>query len=72
MDIHLILHPFTSQKPGAKNLKEYDLKTFDQDEWSPKSPDSNPLDCYFWNKVKANVNDGRHNKPFKYKNKMMK
>ena len=35
-----------------------------KEEWPPKSLDSNPLDFYFWNKVKREVYKGRHNKPF--------
>ena len=58
----LILYPFKSQKPGAKFLKEYDLKTFYQAELSPNSPDSKSLDWYFWNKVKTKVYASRHNK----------
>ena len=34
-------------------------------EWPPSSPDTNPLDYYFWNKVKEKVYEGRHNKPFR-------
>ena len=33
-------------------------------EWPPKSPDSNPLDFYFWSRVKRKVYEGRHNRPF--------
>ena len=33
-------------------------------EWSPKSPDSNPLDFYFWSRVKRKVYEGRHNRQF--------
>ena len=43
-----------------------------KEEWPPKSPDSNPLDYYFWNQVKTKVYDGRHNKPFKNENEMIK
>ena len=34
-------------------------------EWPPTSPDSNPLDYFFWNKVKEKVYEGRHNQPFR-------
>ena len=34
-------------------------------EWPPSSPDCNPLDYYFWNKVKTEVYRDRLNKPFK-------
>ena len=30
-----------------------------KDQWPPKSPDCNPLDFYFWNKVKTKVYEGR-------------
>lgn len=43
-----------------------------KDEWPPKSPDSNPLDYYFWNKVKREVYKGRLNKPFKTEEEIMK
>ena len=33
-------------------------------EWPPNSPDVNPLDYYFWDKVKVCVYQERHNKPF--------
>ena len=36
-----------------------------KDEWPPSSPDSNPLDYYFWNQVKLKVYQGRpFNQPF--------
>ena len=34
-------------------------------EWPPNSPDCNPLDYYFWDKVKVKVYKGRHCDPFK-------
>ena len=34
-------------------------------EWPPYSPDSNPLDYYFWERVKTKVYEGRHNNPFR-------
>ena len=33
-------------------------------EWPPSSPDSNPLDYYFWSVLKTKVYEGRMNKPF--------
>ena len=33
-------------------------------EWPQWSPDCNPLDYYFWNKVKEKVYENRLNKPF--------
>ena len=36
-----------------------------KDDWPPSSPDSNPLDYYFWNQVKLKVYDSRpFNQPF--------
>ena len=35
-----------------------------KDEWPPKSPDANPLDYYFWSRVKDKVYEGRLNKHF--------
>ena len=34
-------------------------------EWPPSSPDSNPLDYYFWNQVKVKVYEGMLNTPFR-------
>ena len=33
-------------------------------EWPPSSPDCNPLNYYFWNKVKEKVYENRLNKSF--------
>ena len=33
-------------------------------EWLPRSPDSNPLDYYFWSQLKKIVYEGRMNRPF--------
>ena len=41
-----------------------------KEEWPPKSPDSNPLDYYFWNQVKQKVYADRHNKPFASEDEM--
>lgn len=35
-----------------------------KDQWPPKCQDSNPLDYYFWSRVKAKVYENRINKPF--------
>ena len=42
-----------------------------RNEWPPKSPDSNPLDYYFWSKVKRKVYEGRLNNPFKSEQEMI-
>ena len=42
-----------------------------KDQWPPKSPDSNPLDYYFWNKVKTKVYQGRIDKPFESEEEMI-
>ena len=39
-------------------------------EWPPRSPDCNPLDYFFWNKVQEKVYQGRHCKPFKDANEL--
>ena len=33
-------------------------------DWPPKSPDCNPLDYYFWDRVQEKVYDGRYCYPF--------
>ena len=33
-------------------------------EWPPNSPDINPLDFYFWDKVVSKVYEGRYCHPF--------
>ena len=43
-----------------------------KEDWPPKSPDSNPLDYYFWNRVKSKVCEGRMNKPFKSEEEMIR
>ena len=45
--------------------KELKTRFIAKTEWPPSSPDTNPLDYYFWNKVKERVYEGRHNNPFK-------
>ena len=42
-----------------------------KDQWPPKSPDTNPLDYYFWSKVKTKVYEGRINQPFQNENEMI-
>ena len=43
-----------------------------KEDWPPKSPDSNPLDYYFWSRVKSKVYEGRMNKPFKNEEEMIR
>lgn len=43
-----------------------------KDEWPPKSPDTNPLDYYFWSRVKEKVYEGRLNKPFVSEDEMIR
>ena len=43
-----------------------------KEDWPPRSPDSNPLDFYFWDRVKVRVYGGRMNKPFKNEEEMMR
>ena len=43
-----------------------------KDEWPPSSPDSNPLDYYFWNQIKLKVYEGRpFNQPFRNEQELM-
>ena len=39
-------------------------------EWPPASPDCNPLDYYFWDKVKMKVYGDRFNQAFKDENEL--
>ena len=43
-----------------------------KDQWPPKSPDSNTLDYYFWNKVKTKVYEDRQNTPFESEEEISK
>ena len=47
---------FLKQKLKSRFVKNTD--------WPPKSPDYNPLDCYFWDRVQEKVYDGRYCYPF--------
>ena len=42
-----------------------------KDQWPPKSPDCNPLDYFFWNKVKTKVDQGRIKQPFESEEEMI-
>jgi len=42
-----------------------------KDEWPPKSPDSNPLDYYFWSIVKRKVYEGWLNNPIKSESELI-
>ena len=42
-----------------------------KDQWPPNSLDTNPLDYYFWSKVKSKVYEGRINQPFKNEEEMI-
>ena len=43
-----------------------------KDQRPPKSPDSNPLDYYFWNKVKTKVYEDRQNTPLESEEEISK
>ena len=47
---------FLKQKLKSRFVKNTD--------WPPKSPDCNPLDYYFWDRVQEKVYDGRYCYPF--------
>ena len=49
-----IVQEFLKQELNRRFIKPSD--------WPPYSPDSNPLDYYFWNNVKEKVYEGRMNK----------
>lgn len=55
---------FLSERLNRRYVKKED--------WPPKSPDSNPLDYYFWSRVKSKVYEGRMNKPFKNEEEMIR
>ena len=42
-----------------------------KDQWPPNSPDTNPLDFYFWNEVKTKVYNNRMNNPFEDKEEII-
>ena len=41
-------------------------------EWPPSSPDCNPLDYHFWNKIKEKVYEDRFNQPFSNEEELKK
>ena len=41
-------------------------------EWPPTSPDCNPPDYYFWEKVQRKVYENRFNRPFENENALMR
>ena len=51
-----------------ENLNRRHVK---KEDWPPKSPDTNPLDFYFWSRVKRKVYEGRHNQPFANEDEMI-
>ena len=58
-------------------VQDFLTKTFNSrfnktHEWPLSSPDCNPLDYYFWNKVKEKVYENRLNKPFENKRELKK
>ena len=54
-------------------LKEkLDSKFIKQTEWPPSSPDCNPLDYHFWNKIKEKVYENCFGQPFKTEDKLKK
>ena len=54
-------------------LKEKLRKRFiKHNEWPPHSPDCNPLDYYFWDKIKTKVYEDRFNQAFENENELKK
>jgi len=50
------IQKFLKEKCKSRFVKSTD--------WPPKSPDCNPLDFYFWDRVQQKVYEGRHCNPF--------
>ena len=52
-------------------LKEKMSKRFmKHTEWPPSSPDCNPVDYYFWNKIKEKVYEDQFIQPFRNSNEL--
>ena len=57
--------PSHRYKPVQQFLKDKLKSRFVKNtEWPPASPDCNPLDYFFWNKVQEKVYEGGHCEPF--------
>ena len=52
--------------------EKLDSKFIKHTEWPPSSPDCNPLDYHFWNKIKEKVYENRFGQPFKTEDKLKK
>ena len=52
------------EKLGSKFIKHT--------KWRPLSPDWNPLDYHFWNKIKEKVYEDRFGQPFKSEDELKK
>ena len=53
-------------------LKETILRRYiKKDLWPPKSPETNPLDYFFWTKVKTKVYEDRLSTPFESEEEMI-
>ena len=60
-------------KPRTRFFIRNTQFTFYQSTWMPpSSPDCNPLNYYFWNKVKEKVYENRLSKPFKSERELKK
>ena len=57
-----IAQVFLKEKMGKRFMKHR--------EWPPSSPDCNPFDYHFWNKIKEKVYEERFNQPFRNLNKL--
>ena len=59
-----LVQNFLKEKLGQKFIKHT--------EWPPSSPDRNPLDYHFWNKMKEKVYKDRFGQPFKSEDELKK
>ena len=59
-----LVQNFLKEKLGSKFIKHT--------KWRPLSPDWNPLDYHFWNKIKEKVYEDRFGQPFKSEDELKK
>ena len=59
-----LVQNFLKEKLGSKFIKHT--------EWPPSSPDCNPPDYHFWNKIREKVHEDRFGQPFKSEDELKK